>query len=141
MNNWCNLLLKSTLGIGTPCSMLTSIIKFTTGLASIPLQQKNFTIWHSYMLPILQTQFDWQTGDQRLAFIQMLKKCDIKYVWYESQKAYLIRNQFRIPSLLFLKHLKCRMSIHDFDSLCITNIKTSPFLANYTCTLNRAYTV
>lgn len=41
------------------------------------------------MLPILQTQFDWQTGDQRLAFIQMLKKCDIKYVWYESQKAYL----------------------------------------------------
>lgn len=76
------------------------------------------------MLPILQTQFDWQTGDQRLAFIQMLKKCDIKYVWYESQKAYLIRNQFRIPSLLFLKHLKCRMSIHDFDSLCITNIKT-----------------
>lgn len=47
------------------------------------------------MLPILQTQFDWQTGDQRLAFIQMLKKCDIKYVWYESQKAYLtfeIRN-------------------------------------------------
>lgn len=53
------------------------------------------------MLPILQTQFDWQTGDQRLAFIQMLKKCDIKYVWYESQKAYLIRNQFRIPSLLF----------------------------------------
>lgn len=69
----------------------------------------------------------------------MLKKRDIKYFGTKARRLINIRGSkleynFAFRVLLFLEHLKCRMSFHDFDSWCITNamvgehFKPHPFL-------------